>query len=356
MDGMSPAMFGMEDADTYGATKLNRDQALQVLSMPYSQATLAFAKAAEQAVQCAAQNRVAGIQSSIPGQDKLEIEISKLQGNALCYPESMEIPQTIAEQEAQMAELLENGKNVQLYAAITNDPRNLTHMAKFPSLAGLEIPGLDAVEEQQGEFDLLMQSGPQPNPQLAQMQQQLQAITSQLQQGVTHPEAQTPEGQQAMQALQQQAQQLQQQMQSLPPQVSSVQVAQNGSQNHAIHSAITLGMMNSAEGRKLKNGTPEQQAIFQNLELHWQEHEQMKAKLTPVPPIDAKFSVSAAIDKAPPEVQAQAWAALGVQAQPADWESADQLVPHEVVTEKEGVDAQGVPVRQKISMVGKGLN
>lgn len=354
MDGMSPAMFGMEDADTFGATKLNRDQALQVLSMPWGQICIGLAKAAEQAVESAAVNRVANIQASIPGQDKLEIELGKLQGNALCYPESMEIPQTIAEQEAQFAELVEASKTVPMYQAIVNDPRNLPHIAKFPAMAGLAIQGKDAVEQQDGEFELLMQSGPQPNPQLAQMQQQLEAIISQLQQGLTHPEAQTPEGQQAMQALQQQAQQLQQQMQSLPPQVSSVQVAQNGSQNHAIHSAITLGMMNSAEGRKLKNGTPEQQAIFQNLELHWEEHEQMKAKLTPVPPIDAKFSVSAAIDKAPPEVQAQAWAALGVQAQPADWENGNELVPHEVTTEKEGLGPDGVPIKQKISMVNPG--
>ena len=41
-----------------------------------------------------------------------------------------------------------------------NDPRNLTVFANFPSLSGLEIPGLDSVEQQQGEFELLMQSGP----------------------------------------------------------------------------------------------------------------------------------------------------------------------------------------------------
>jgi hypothetical protein len=29
---------------------------------------------------------------------------------------------------------------------------------------------------------------------------------------------------------------------------------------------------------------------------------------------------------------------------------------HEITTEKEGVDAQGVPVKQKVSVVGKPLN
>ena len=337
MDGASPAMFGAEDADTFGATKLNRDQALQVFSMPWSQICSGLAKAAEQAVQCAAKNRVANVQSNVPGQGKLEIEMSKLQGNALCYPESMEIPQTIAEQEAQMAELMENGKNVALYQAITNDPRNLPVFARFPSLCGLEISGLDAVEQQQGEFELLLESGPLDNPQYAQVQQMLQ-------QGQTDPEAQTPEGQQAMQQLQQQAQ-------SIPPQVSSVTVAQDGSENHVIHAAITLGLMTSAEGRKLKNGDEQQKAIFTNLSLHWAEHEEMSQKLTPPKEIEIKGNVTIDPTKLPPEAQAKAWQAIGLEVSPQELTDSHELVPREVTVEKEGVDAQGVPIKQKTSMV-----
>jgi hypothetical protein len=76
--------------------------------------------------------------------------------------------------------------------------------------------------------------------------------------------------------------------------------------------------------------------------------------LTPVPPLLPKVSVTAALDKAPPAVQAQGWQALGIQAGPDDFTSDDQLVPHEVTVEKEGVDAQGVPVKQKISTVNPG--
>lgn len=341
MDGASPAMFGMEDADTFGATKLNRDQALQVFSMPWSQICIGLAKAAEQAVQCAAQNRVSAIASNVPGQGKLTVELEKLQGNALCYPESMEIPQTIAEQEAQMADLLENGKEVALYQSIASDPRNLTHIGKFPSLAGLEIPGLDAVEEQQGEFELLMQSGPQPNPALLPAQEQLQ-------QAEQDPEAQTPEGQGAVQ-------QLQQAMQSLPPQISSVPVAQDGSENHAIHAAIALGWLNSAEGRKFKNGDEQQQAIYQNFKLHWSEHVEMGEKLTPPKEMEFKGSLTVDPSKYSPEVQAKVFQAAGLQVSPAEASGDNSLSPHEVTTEKEGVDEQGVPVKQKISMVGKGL-
>jgi hypothetical protein len=345
MDGMEPSMFGAAtgeaDQGVYQTAKLKRDAARGVYSLPWSAICLGLAKAAEQAAESAALNRIEDISSNVPGQGKITVEIGKMTGNAYCYPESLEIPQTIAEQEAQMADLLENGQNVAIYQAIANDPRNLTVFSNFPSLSELNIPGLDAVEQQEGEFELLMQSGPIPNPQLAPLQEQLM-------QAEGDPEAQTPEGQQALQ-------QLQQAIQSMPPEVSSVPVAQDGSENHLIHAAITLGKITSPEGRKLKNGDEQQQAIYQNLMLHWKEHEEMKAKLTPVPPIEAKFSVSAAIDKAPPSVQQQAWAALGVQAPPSDWEDQNMLQPHEVTTEKEGVDANGVPVKQKISVVGKGL-
>lgn len=348
MDGASPAMFGMEDADTFGATKLNRDQALQVFSMPWAQICTGLAKAAEQAVQCAAKNRVANVQSNVPGQGKLEVEMSKLQGHALCYPESMEIPQTIAEQEAQMAELLENGKNVAIYQAIANDPRNLTVFAKFPSLADLEIPGLDAVEQQQGEFELLLESGPLDNPDISPQQAQLQEM---LTKGESDPEAQTPEGQQAMAQLKQQLAQL---PNAVPPQISSVPVAQDGSENHQIHAAITLGLMTSAEGRKLKYGDDQQKAIYQNLFLHWQEHVEMSQKLTPPKEIEIKGSVTIDPTKLPPEAQAKAWQAIGLEVSPQELTDAHELVPHEVTTEKEGVGADGVPVKQKISMVNPG--
>jgi hypothetical protein len=299
-----------------------------------------LAKAAEQAADCAAENRVANIAFNIPGQDTLEIELSKLHGNALCYPESLEIPQTIAEQEAQMAELLENGKEVAIYQAIAADPRNLVEFGKFPSLANLEIPGLDAVEQQQGEFKLLMKSAPQDNPQFL-------AIQLQIQKAETDPEAQTPQGQQMVQ-------QLQQALQSIPPKVSSVPVAQNGSENHALHAEITLGFMTSPAGRKLKNGDPEQKQIFQNLSLHWSEHVQMGEKLTPPKEMEFKGSLTVDPSKFSPEVQSKVFQAAGLQVSPEEASGDNQLVPHEVTTEKEGVDAQGVPVKQKIAMMNPG--
>jgi hypothetical protein len=273
-----------------------------------------------------------------------------MKGNALCDPASVDIPETLADQEARMGAMIDKSPTVPLYQGIVNDPLNLVPFKNIARFAGLTMPGVDAVEKQQGEFELMMQSGPLDNPLYMQLEQQIQMVTQQVQMAEGDMEAATPEGQAALQQLQQQLQQDQQQLQQTPPKISSVQVAQDGSENHAVEAAITLSMLNSEEGRKLKNGTPDQQAIYQNLLMHWQGHEQMKSKLAPVPPLPVKANASVAIDKLPPDVQAQALQAMGVKASPEDFHSQDMLIPRETIVEKEGVDAQGVPIKTKTSM------
>jgi hypothetical protein len=358
MDGGSPAAFGeadgSEDQGVFKTTRLKRDQAMQVWSMPWGALCEAVCAISQQAVESAAANRIADFSASLPGQKKLKIELSKLQGNVLVQPESLEIPQTLAEQEEEMTDLLTQSSNVALYQQIMMDPRNLSVFSKFPSLKELNIPNADQVEAQQGEFEILMRSGPVPNPQLEPLQQQSAAIAQQITEGQTHPEAQTPEGQQAMQALQQAAQQLQQQMQAMPPQVSTVPIAQDNSENHMIHAAITLGMLTSPTGRKLKHGNEDQQAIWQNLKLHWQEHMNMLKQLQPPKEMDFKGSVTIDPSKFPPQAQSEMFEAMGLEVPPYSLQPQDAT--HEITTEKEGVDASGTPVKQKVSVVGKPLN
>jgi hypothetical protein len=344
MDGGSAAAFGdadgSQDQGVYKTTRLKRDAAMQVYGMPYAAICEAVCAISQQAVESAAENRIADFSASLPGQKKLKIELSKLRGSVLVQPESLEIPQTLAEQEEQMSALLAESGNVALYQQIMMDPRNLSVFNKFPSLSSLDIPGADQVEAQQGEFEILMRSGPVDNPKLAQVQQQIQ-------EGQTHPEAQTPEGQEAMQKLQQM-------VQSLPPQVSTVPVAQDTSENHMIHAAITLGMLTSPTGRKLKFGTDEQKAIWQNLKLHWQEHMAMLKQLQPPKEMEFKGNVSIDPSKFPPQAQAEMFEAMGLQVPPFALEPEDQT--HEIKQTKEGVDENGVPVKQEVSVVGKPLN
>jgi hypothetical protein len=133
--------------------------------------------------------------------------------------------------------------------------------------------------------------------------------------------------------------------------VSSVPIAQDGSENHQIHAVIVLGMITSPEGRKLKNGNPEQQAVYQNLMLHWQEHCQMSEKLTPPKEMDFKGSMTVDPSKYGPEIQSKIFQAAGLQVSPEEASDTHELVPREVTTEKEGVSSEGVPIKQKISMV-----
>jgi hypothetical protein len=357
MDGGSPAAFGeadgSQDEGVYATTRLKRDQALQVFSMPWGALCEGICTVSQQAVESAAENRISDFSASLPGEKKLKIELSKLQGNVLVQPESLEIPQTMAEQEAQMAQLLEQGQNVALYQQIMLDPRNLAVFSRFPSLKELNIPNADQVEAQQGEFEILMRSGPVPNPQLEQIKQQLEKITEQLKEGQSDPEAQTPQGQQAMEQMGQQATQLAQQAQAMPPLISTVQPSQDTSENHMIHGAITLGMLTSPTGRKLKYGSEEQKQIWQNLKLHWQEHMAMLKQLQPPKEMEFKGNVSIDPSKFPPQAQAEMFEAMGLQVPPYALQPEDQT--HEITTEKEGVDAQGVPVKQKVSVVGKPL-
>jgi hypothetical protein len=357
MDGMTPAIWGGSDGESdqgvYATAQLKRNQALQILSMPWSHMNMALADAAGQAVQWGAKNRLTNIDANIPGEGRITVELSKLQGSVVCEPESMEIPQTIAEQEAQMAELIEGSTKIPLYGNIVNNPLNLPRMSRFPSLNGLSIDGVADVEQQEGELELLMQAGPMPNPQIAQLQMQLQQIAQQLQMAEMEPEAQTPEGQQAVMQLQQAEQELGQQLQQLQqtkPLVSSVPVAQNASENHQVHAVVTLDWMKSAEGRKYKNGSDQQKAVFQNAALHWQEHVEMGQQLTPPKELEGRFNVTVDTSKMPPEAASKAYQALGLQVSPQELTDEHTLVPREVTVEKEGVNEQGVPVKSKTTM------
>jgi hypothetical protein len=358
MDGGSPAAFGeadgSEDQGVFKTTRLKRDQAMQVWSMPWGALCEAVCAISQQAVESAAANRIADFSASLPGQKKLKIELSKLQGNVLVQPASLEIPQTLAEEQEEVEQLIEQSSNVSFYQQLMLDPRNVEIFMRMPFMSKLKSSIKDHVEAQQGEFEILMRSGPVPNPQLEPLQQQLAAITQQITEGQNYPEAQTPEGQQAMQALQQAAQQLQQQMQAMPPQVSTVPIAQDNSENHMIHAAITLGMLTSPTGRKLKHGNEDQQSIWQNLKLHWEEHMNMLKQLQPPKEMEFKGNVSIDPSKFPPDAQTKMFESMGLEIPPFALQPQDAT--HEITTEKEGVDADGTPVKQKVSVVGKPLN
>lgn len=356
MDGGTPAVFGIEaDAEskgTFGEARLDRDQALQVFSLPWGELAQAMACVSAHAIKNAAANRQSDFTVGLAN-ERVRVRVGKLRGDVLVWNTSTEIPPTIAEQQAEIGAMLQNMGTVPLYGAILSDPKNLDLLRRMPSLSGLHIPGWEDLLTQMEENARLLSEAPVPNPQIAQIEMQIQEIDQQAeQQAATLVDPVQRQGivQQAMQ----QVQQLQQTLQTLPPQVSSVPVPQDTSQDHQIHATIALETMKSAKGRAAQAGDEQAQAGFLNLKLHWQEHMQMVQKLSPPPPMDVKGSFTADITKLPPAAQAIAFERLKIAMPPIALQPQEQT--HEIVEETEGLDpATGTPTKRKVSVVGKPL-
>jgi hypothetical protein len=74
------------------------------------------------------------------------------------------------------------------------------------------------------------------------------------------------------------------------------------------------------------------------------------------PPKEMEFKGNVSIDpsKFPPDAQTKMFESMGLEIPPFALQPQDAT--HEITTEKEGVDADGTPVKQKVSVVGKPLN
>ena len=357
MDGGSPAVFGIEaDAEskgTFGEARLDRDQALQVFSLPWGDMAMQVACISHQAIKSAAGNRVADFSVGLPS-ERVRVQVGKLKGNVLVWSTSTEIPPTLAEQQAEIGQMLQSMGTVPFYAQILSDPRNLELMRRMPSLTGMKIPGLDDVERQIEDNQKLLGASPLPNPQVAQIQEQIQQLDQQAEQAAaaTQDPAQR---QQIVQQAQQQVAQLTQQLQALPPLIPSIQPSQDASQDHQIRAAIALSEMKSARGKAAQNGDNEQKQGFLNLALNWQAHATMAQKLTPPPQVEMRASVTIDPTKLPPAAQAIAFERLGFQMPPVALQTQDQ--DHEITEETEGVNPEtGVPTKRKVSVVGKPLS
>ena len=158
--------------------RLDRDQALQVFSLPWGELSMAIAGVSAQAIHSASVNRQADFSIGIPG-ERIKVNVGKLKGNVLVWPTSTEIPPTMAEQQAEIAAMIQAAATTPFYAAILADPRNLEMLRRLPSMAGLKIPGLDDVIAQVEDNQKLLTGEPLPNPQLEQAKEQLMMLMQQ---------------------------------------------------------------------------------------------------------------------------------------------------------------------------------
>jgi hypothetical protein len=286
--------------------------------------------------------------SNFPSMGRITAEIAKMKaGSGVARADALSnAPQSWEEREKAWAQIM--GDQDPAMQPIKSDPRNLAAMKRFLP-KGMVLPGVESVEKQQAEFDVLLKTAPVDNPQFIKLQQLIEQGTQEIQMEAAQGLA--PD-QGKIEALKQGQQMLQQ----TPPMISSVPVLPTD--DDATEALVCLGMIRSPEGRRLANSKdPDDQAHFQNLNLHFQQHQknaQQKA-LQDQQPIVPKVSLTIAGDKLPPQEQAAALQKAGIAATPESIEQNSQQ-PHEISTTEKGVGPTGSEIERKVSISGKSLS
>lgn len=346
---LAGSMDSVDPEQTATESELKDDNAMSSFGESWKNILHGFANMTTQAVAWNArvQPDDAKFDSNFPGKGRLTAEIAKLKlGTGIARADgTANFPQSWADREKKWAQVMSDQDPAML--PIKTDPRNLAAMKEFAP-KGMFLPGVSAVEKQRGEFDVLLKTPPQDNPKFIQLQQLIQQGTLAVQQEM----AQGIQDADKLNALDQ----AQQMLQSMPPMISSVPVLPTD--DDATEALICLDYINSAEGRRLANSRdPQDQAFFENLNLHYQQHESNAAKkaqqnIKPVPP---KVSITVDPSKLPPQAESSALALVGIPADPAERQSEDQLAPHEITTTEKGVGPTGSEIERKTSVVGKTL-
>jgi hypothetical protein len=323
ISGALPSLFGAATGEeTVGNAMIQRDQALQRVGCPWNNIQDMFAEAALQAVNCAKDCRDGKkVSQNIPGVGNVAVNTSNLAGgNVLCYAESNPaFPESWAQREAKLMQMIDGSSNNPAIAQWLFSPANLPALADGIRMKDFKVPGASSVTKQKGEFEVLLRSGPVDNPELMKMQQVVEEATEGMAQATTTGQPVPPEAPAMLQ-------QITQHMQTLPPQISTIPVAQDESELHAVEADQCFQWMNSSEGQKFKNGTPQQRAGYENVHLHWKEHVAMAKQIAAAnapPDKPPSESLSAAIDKLPTSVAIQALQKMGIKA------TADDFAEHQ---------------------------
>ena len=289
--------------------------------------------------------------TTFPGKGRIQVQMKDLKmGSAVARLDpGANYPESWSDQNKVWDDMMKEAPSNPTIATWLSDPRNVAAMKRFLP-KNIILPGVDAVEKQQGELDVLLKTEPQDNPKFLQLQQAIQ-------QGMAEAQQLAAMGQQMPPEQMQQLQQGQQMLQQTPPQISSVPV--RPTDNHAVEALVTLGIINGPEGRRLASSRePQDQAIFQNLNLHYQQHqtEADKAALKNAKPVPPKTSITVDPSKLPPQEQAAALQMAGIPADPASIQGDQALQPHEVESTEKGVGPNGQEMTRKVSVVGKSLS
>lgn len=337
LSGALPSLFGAEsNTDTATGISIQRDQALGRLSSPWGAFQAATATYMRQAVMCAAKCREklgqTIISQSVSGRS-ITLDAAALKGNVLCFPEvDSNFPETWTQRQSRFQQIMAQGQENPAIMRLLSLPKNMKIAKDAMGFTDLDVPEAMAVDKQLGEFEILLKTGPAPNPAIAQAQEQLMQQAKEAEQA----------GQQAQ--FEQLLPQAMQALEALPQQVSTIQVMQDASEDHATEAQICLEWLNSPEGRKYKRGTQEERAAWENVHLHWSEHMAVAQKFAPPPPTKPPSeSMSVAVDKMPPEIGAELLNKFyGINATPQQFQLQDATETEQKITEKAADFGHGV--------------
>ena len=353
--GALPSLFGAATGEnTVGNAVIQMDSALQRIGCPWNNIQDLFAECARQAVGCAADCREGKkISQQLPGRGKVSVNTANLAGNVLCYPEANPaFPESWNQKEAKLIKMIDASTQNEAIRQWLFSPANLPILQSGIRLKKFKVPGADSITKQKAEFELLLRSGPMPNPAVLKIQQTLAQAAEQMKIAQQTMQPIPPESMAMVQQLQQQAK-------TLPPQVSTIPVAQDESENHVVEAGECFDWMTGTEGQKFHYGTSMQRAAFENTHLHYSEHIAMAKKIAAAnapPNKPPSESISVDVSKMPANIAQQALAKMGIQATPQDFAQHDQnalnmavqkkAIP-EALKEKKAPPPQGVrPPRQ----------
>jgi hypothetical protein len=353
------------DQGTLGEAQLDNQSAMMRLSEPWVALCDGFSNATLQAIRWNSRTQPKGkvFDRVTKDQGRIRIEMAELDANLLVVADNdSNIPESFTEREERIWQLINGMPQNPFLAATMSNPAN-ARVIKDAARMGLTIAGADSWEKQEGEFALLLEHGPLPNPalkplqvQMLQMKQHMETGAADLQQRKATNQPIDPQEIQMLEQGMQAMQTLQKQMASMPPLVSSVPIRQDSSEEHGNEAACCLWKMITPEGRRLAHSTNQMEVkAFQNLHLHWSEHDAMAKQIAKQnqQPVEPKVSITAALDKMPPQWQATMLGKMDVAVDPTQ---AAEMGPHLITHEVKGVNASGAEETVKTELSGKQLN
>lgn len=329
--GAFPALFGGGDSaptDTAGGMMIQRDQALGRVGLPWRRIKEAIANVKLQAVKLLAKNYEGAI--ALTGSEAVTVEMSSLTGSIRAFPETDEnFPVSYTQKQNQIAKLFTDAATNPQLAELLFNPSNLNELVGALGIKGFYLPQVASMAKQLGECTLLLKSQPVPNPKLQQAKQQILKLTLSLKQIQMRAQMTTangvqpqPELIQGAEQIQQQLQQLQQQATALPPMVSSIEVDADLDDN-VTEMATAWKILTSPRGREMKNGDPQDQAGYENLRLHYLEHQAAQQQKQSQAQVGKPPSVSMGIKDLPPIDAAAAAKKAGLPGDPKDFAQQD---------------------------------